>query len=370
MPQGGQLASKWREDAPSNLVKLAVGRCMIAVMGDGGRWRELGLLTDTTNLIDNHPRLLRSLHFGDDDYDGHVLAMVRDVLGEWKPEPGGPSPQATEPPSVFGRFRHLEAVADFINLPVWLAENDEGLFARLFHAEEEDSTMPDGTVLSAAEAAASRLQVGEMRRQIGRIRRDHSNDPEAAIGQAKELIETTCKTILGLTGDGPETKEDVPKLVTRTLVHLGLDPAAVEQVGGDVAEARALKRLLGGVSTILTGTAELRNLRGTGHGKSGSPLVDAAVARLTVGLVLPAVIFLIETHEARTEPGASAMQIVARPPIPQLRVGVIVRHKSFGEGLVEDVRGEGNKTVATVNFGEAGAKRLLVRYAPLTIVSV
>jgi hypothetical protein len=156
--------------------------------------------------------------------------------------------------------------------------------------------------------------------------------------------------------------------VTRTLVHLGLDPAAVEQAGRDVAEARALKRLLGGVSSILTGTAELRNTRGTGHGKSGTPLVDATVARLTVGLVLPAVIFLIETHEERINPGGSN-QIVARPATPGLRAGVVVRHESFGEGLVENVTGEGNKTVATVNFGEAGVKRLLVRYAPLTIVS-
>lgn len=49
---------------------------------------------------------------------------------------------------------------------------------------------------------------------------------------------------------------------------------------------------------------------------------------------------------------------------------MIVSHESFGEGLVEDVSGEGNKMVATVNFGEAGGvKRLLVRYAPLTVVS-
>jgi len=117
------------------------------------------------------------------------------------------------------------------------------------------------------------------------------------------------------------------------------------------------------------GSAELRNARGTGHGKSGTPLVDAAVARLTVGLVLPAVIFLVETHEQRTAPGAAKPQIVARPPTPGLRAGVIVSHESFGEGLVEEVSGEGNKMVATVNFGEAGVKRLLVRYAPLTIAS-
>jgi hypothetical protein len=122
-----------------------------------------------------------------------------------------------------------------------------------------------------------------MRRQVERIRRDHADDPEAAVGQSKELIETTCKTILNLTGDAPETKEDLPKLIARTLSHLGLDPAQIDPVGGDPLEARAAKRMLGGVSSVLNGAGELRNARGTGHGRSGSPLVDAALARMNVG---------------------------------------------------------------------------------------
>jgi hypothetical protein len=228
--------------------------------------------------------------------------------------------------------------------------------------------MPDGTVLSAAEAAAARLRVGEMRRQIDRIRRDHADDPEAAIGQAKELIETTCKTILGLVGDGPETKEDVPKLVARTLVHLGLDPESVEQSAGDVAQARALKRLLGGVSSVLNGSAELRNTRGTGHGKSGAPLVDSSVARLTVGLVLPAVVFLIETHEERTQPGPVVPLPAARPPLMGLKVGVWVRHDTFGDGRVLQLVGEGEKAIATVDFGSGGVKQLLTRFAPMVVL--
>lgn len=43
-----------RPDAPVNLVKLAVGRCLIDTM-DVGKWTELGLLTDTTERIDAHP---------------------------------------------------------------------------------------------------------------------------------------------------------------------------------------------------------------------------------------------------------------------------------------------------------------------------
>jgi hypothetical protein len=176
-------------------------------MDDDGRWRELGLLTDTTDLIDNHPRLLRSLHFGDDDYDGHVLAMVGDVLGERKPDPWDPQPESTtEPTSVFGRFRQLEVVSDFVDLPVWLAENDEGLFNRLFHTAEEDSTMPDGTVLSAAEAAAARLHVGEMRRQIDRIRRDHADDPRPPSGNPRNSSRPPARPFLVSPGTAPRPR--------------------------------------------------------------------------------------------------------------------------------------------------------------------
>jgi hypothetical protein len=40
------VSIEWREDAPANLIKLAIGRRMIASM-DHGKWLELGLLTNT-----------------------------------------------------------------------------------------------------------------------------------------------------------------------------------------------------------------------------------------------------------------------------------------------------------------------------------
>jgi hypothetical protein len=362
---------RWRLDAPENLVKLAVGRCLIAEM-DYGRWTELGLLTDTSDQIQSHGRLLRSLRFGDDDYDGCVLDMVPTVLGEvpqpsrdpWDPLAPDPAPL-----TLHERFPRLEVVSDYLDLPAWLALNDEKLFTRLLSSDEADRTLPDGTVLSAAESAAARLEVGEMRRQVERIRRDHADDPEAAVGQSKELIETTCKTILGLTGDAAETKEDLPKLIARTLSHLGLDPAQIGPVGGDPLEARAAKRMLGGVSSVLNGAGELRNARGTGHGRSGSPLVDAALARMTVGLVLPAIVYLIEVYEARTGGGPGPVLVDHAPPAQPLRPGVIVSHDTFGEGQIVAVEGSGDQRVATVDFGtEAGTKRLLVRYAPLQVV--
>lgn len=43
-------------------------------------WTELGYLTDTDEWIDSHPRLLRSLSFGDPDYKGHVFDAVKHIL--------------------------------------------------------------------------------------------------------------------------------------------------------------------------------------------------------------------------------------------------------------------------------------------------
>ena len=63
-------------------MKLAVGRCLAAEIDNGGRWTELALLTDTEQLINSHPRLLRSLRFGDDDYEACVFSVVPDLLNE------------------------------------------------------------------------------------------------------------------------------------------------------------------------------------------------------------------------------------------------------------------------------------------------
>jgi hypothetical protein len=43
-------------------------------------WRELGILTDTTDLITNHARLLRSLGWGDPDYPDNALEMLLSIV--------------------------------------------------------------------------------------------------------------------------------------------------------------------------------------------------------------------------------------------------------------------------------------------------
>jgi hypothetical protein len=267
--------------------------------------------------------------------------MVPVVLGEQsppQPDPWNPNPAAPTPTGLHDRLPNLRLVTDFLDLPAWLALNHPELLERLF-IDRSGATMPDGEVLSAAEAAAARLEVTEMRRQVERIRRDLADDPEAAVGQAKDLIETTCKTILGMRGTTGE-KLQLPKLVKQTLLHLGVDPTQLAAAGEDSVEAHAAQTLMGGVSKVLLGADELRNARGTGHGRSGGPVVDAALARLTVGAVLPALLYLVELYEHRTDSDSIAPFPVPTSTVaPKLRTSAVVHHASFGEGVIAHIEG-------------------------------
>ena len=49
----------------------------------------------------------------------------------------------------------------------------------------------------------------------------------------------------------------------------------------------------------------------------------------------------------------------------ELAVGERVSHDTFGLGTVVAIAGEGDKSEATINFGQYGEKRLLLRYAPV-----
>jgi DNA helicase-2/ATP-dependent DNA helicase PcrA len=49
----------------------------------------------------------------------------------------------------------------------------------------------------------------------------------------------------------------------------------------------------------------------------------------------------------------------------QLRMGDDVEHPAFGEGVVLEIRGEGDRAEATIRFADAGTKHLSLAWAPL-----
>ncbi|WP_455284241.1 hypothetical protein [Cupriavidus necator] len=46
---------------------------------NAGNWEELALLSGHADVIHDHNRLLRSLSFGDDDYEGNVIQVLRQI---------------------------------------------------------------------------------------------------------------------------------------------------------------------------------------------------------------------------------------------------------------------------------------------------
>jgi hypothetical protein len=48
------------------------------------------------------------------------------------------------------------------------------------------------------------------------------------------------------------------------------------------------------------------------------------------------------------------------------KVGDKVVHKTYGEGIIQSISGEGINKMVSVNFDKIGIKNLLLEYAPLT----
>lgn len=135
-------------------------------------------------------------------------------------------------------------------------------------------------------------------KQIHRMELAVEDDPDLAIGTAKELIETCCKSILEERGRGIAGSPDIPTLTKATFKELDLVPESVSEAsrGKDT-----VKRILSNLSTIGNGLAELRGLYGTGHGKEHRASgLEARHAKMAVGAAATLVTFLFETHKTKS----------------------------------------------------------------------
>jgi hypothetical protein len=151
--------------------------------------------------------------------------------------------------------------------------------------------------LSVARETLAGTDVGYVGQQITRMEAAVINDPSLAIGTAKELVETCCKTILTDRGIPFSKNADLPELVKLTSKELQLTPDDIPEKS---KAAETIKRLLSNLATITHGVAELRNQYGTGHGRSANAKgLQTRHAKLAVGAASTLAVFLAETHNER-----------------------------------------------------------------------
>jgi len=151
--------------------------------------------------------------------------------------------------------------------------------------------------LSAAREVLGGTDPGYVAQQITRMDAAVINDPSLAIGTAKELVETCCKTILMDRGIEFSRNADLLELVKLTSKELELTPNDIPE---KAKAADTIKRLLSNLATITQGVAELRNHYGTGHGKPADAKgLQSRHAKLAVGAASTLAVFLAETHNER-----------------------------------------------------------------------
>lgn len=272
-----------RLDVENDTIILAVASCIHETF-DEGMWRELGLRVRMQERIVSYPRLLQGAKWKNPDYRGLVFEIVPIIL-----EGPDDQRQATFPSanghSASTSFPNLAVIEQFIDLHSWLNINNPELSQLLYGGNSID-------VLNGVEADASRFELKDVSAHVTRIRAGLRDDPAQAVGASKDMLETVFKAILGLHGNGRETLVDLPQLVKRTNILLGLDAAGVRS-GEPGAEQR--RRLLGSLSMIVGATADLRNSGfGTGHGGSQRLELDIATANLVVSSAATLASFYLE----------------------------------------------------------------------------
>ena len=136
---------------------------------------------------------------------------------------------------------------------------------------------------------------------LERIQRAVDTDPAQVIGSAKELIESTAKTVLAQLGLPVDETDDVPALVAQAQQALHLHPSS-GAAGPD--GSAAVKKVLGAVTTVTTGVAEMRNRGfGTGHGPGAQrPALHPRHARLAVNAARTWCELILDTLADRRAP--------------------------------------------------------------------
>jgi hypothetical protein len=154
-----------------------------------------------------------------------------------------------------------------------------------------------GRSVMRARSVADALDAAWMQKEIERLENAVDRDPALAIGTAKELVESCCKTVLTKRGVSYSSSADLPALTKLIANELGLVP---EGVADGAKGANTIKLILRNLAALTQYLAELRSLYGSGHGRDGRHKgLQPRHARLAVGAAVSFVDFVTETYRER-----------------------------------------------------------------------
>lgn len=164
-----------------------------------------------------------------------------------------------------------------------------------------------GRSVSRARTVADALDAGWMQKEIERLEVAIEADPALAIGTAKDLVESCCKSILTRQQVSFPKAATLPELTKLLTKELRLVP---EGIPDEAKGAETIRLLLRNLTTITQYLSEIRSLYGSGHGRDGKHRgLEPRHARLAVGAAVAFIDFVSETYHHRALP-------IASPPTP------------------------------------------------------
>lgn len=160
---------------------------------------------------------------------------------------------------------------------------------------ESHETGPSSVRTNEARRVANALDAGHLHKQIQRAEDAVTTDPDLAIGTAKEMVETCCKTILGDLGETIAANISYSNLVRQTVKALKLTRDDIPQAAKGADHIRIILSSLSSIAHQING---LRALYGTGHGPDGRRKgLEPRHAHLAVSSAIALVVFFSDTHK-------------------------------------------------------------------------
>lgn len=238
-----------------------------------------------------------------EDYDSRETGQRRSLVGAYHA-----NVDFGDPAAVRALLRvYAAALDEFGQGTDYLERNAQALLRSLKRdgvaVEDGEIVVPDVSEAEVSFPLDDYGLLGEpdteaIREHLRRIERGIQVDPGAAIGSAKELLETVCKLILDAEQISYARGDDLPQLYRKVAEQLKLNAEAVpESARGSQAAQKALRSLVTSVQSL----AELRNQLGLGHGRTRKNPALKRHGQLAFNATRTVAEFLLQTWHARRE---------------------------------------------------------------------
>ena len=129
--------------------------------------------------------------------------------------------------------------------------------------------------------------------QLSRLRHN-VEDPGVLLGGAKELLESICKFVLEEQSMLPDRRADFDELLALALDRLQLQPQLVDVTVPGGKQVRAIYQ---SAKTTASTINELRNLQGTGHGRTLPTGISRETGRYVIREATHVAELLLSTHD-------------------------------------------------------------------------